>query len=156
MAHHLLGNVPDARTRQTLSARLRQALPAATYAEADYRRYIDDWEVKSNTVSVGLSHYFRPDVLFALTYRRYDQTGAFFYSPQYTGSQQFYTGDFRLFPFDSNLITGRVGYTPKDGLWGMRPGTSLTLQYERYSTSRNFAAAIFTGGVTIPLGRKTP
>ena len=42
----VLGNVPDARTRQTLSARLRQALPAATYAEADYRRYIDDWEVK--------------------------------------------------------------------------------------------------------------
>jgi hypothetical protein len=86
----VLGNVPDARTRQTLSARLRQALPAATYAEADYRRYVDDWQVKSNTVSVGLSHYVRPAVLFGFTYRRYDQTGAFFWAPQYTGTPQYY------------------------------------------------------------------
>src|SRR5262245_40105841 len=34
----VLGQVPDARTRQTLSARLRQALPGDTYLEADYRR----------------------------------------------------------------------------------------------------------------------
>jgi hypothetical protein len=74
----VLGQVPDLRTRQTLSARLRQALPASTYLEADYRRYTDDWEVKSNAVSVGLSHYFRPEFLLALAYRRYDQTGACF------------------------------------------------------------------------------
>ena len=109
----VLGNVPDARTRQTLSARLRQALPAATYAEADYRRYVDDWQVKSNTVSVGLSHYFRPDVLFALTYRRYDQTGAFFWAPQYTGTPQYYTADFRLEPFASNTYTGRIEIAPE-------------------------------------------
>ena len=59
----VLGQVPDARTRQTLSARLRQALPADTYLEADYRRYFDDWQVTSNTISVGLSHHFGPDVL---------------------------------------------------------------------------------------------
>ena len=55
----VLGHVPDARTRQTLTARLRQALPADTFLEADYRRYFDDWQLTSNTLSVGLSHHFR-------------------------------------------------------------------------------------------------
>src|SRR5262252_3685000 len=39
----VVGQVPDVRTRQTITARLRQALPADTYLEADYRHYSDDW-----------------------------------------------------------------------------------------------------------------
>ena len=46
----VLGKVPDTRTRQTISARVRQALPAETFLEADYRRYSDDWQVHSNTL----------------------------------------------------------------------------------------------------------
>lgn len=152
----LPGQSPDLRNRYTFSARIKQALPGATYLEADYRRYHDSWQVDSNSLSVGLSHHFGDSIVAYGAFRRYDQTGAYFYAPQYTGSPQFFTGDFRLFPFDSNLVTGRVGYTPKDGLFGMRPGTTLSLQYERYSSSRNFDAAIFTGGLTIPFGRKTP
>ena len=130
----VLGQVPDLRTRQTLSARLRQALPADTYLEADYRRYFDDWQVTSNTVSVGLSHYFRPDVLLALTYRRYDQTGAFFWAPQYTGTPQYYTADFRLEPFASNTYTGRIEIAPKGIVVAAAGGQRRSpLQYERYS-----------------------
>ena len=44
---------PISRTRQTLTVRVRQALPADTYLEADYRRYIDDWQVHSNTLALG-------------------------------------------------------------------------------------------------------
>jgi hypothetical protein len=147
----VLGNVPDARTRQTLSARLRQALPAATYAEADYRRYVDDWQVKSNTVSVGLSHYVRPAVLFGFTYRRYDQTGAFFWAPQYTGTPQYYTADFRLEPFASNTYTGRLEIAPKGSWWRLPAGAAFTLQYERYSADNGFSAGIVSTGLRVPL-----
>jgi hypothetical protein len=147
----VLGNVPDARTRQTLSARLRQALPAATYAEVDYRRYVDDWQVNSNTFSVGLSHYFRSDVLFAVTYRRYDQTGAFFWAPQYTGTPQYYTADFRLEPFASNTYTGRIEIAPKGSWWLLPDGTAFTLQYERYNADNGFGASIVSTGLRVPL-----
>jgi hypothetical protein len=147
----VLGNVPDARTRQTLSARLRQALPAATYAEVDYRRYVDDWQVTSNTFSVGLSHYFRPDLLFAVTYRRYDQTGAFFWAPQYTGTPQYYTADFRLEPFASNTYTGRIEIAPKGSWWLLPDGTAFTLQYERYNADNGFGASIVSTGLRVPL-----
>jgi Protein of unknown function (DUF3570) len=146
-----LGNHPDARTRQALTARIRQALPAETFLELDYRRYHDTWAVDSNAISIGLSHHFSDRVTAGGTYRWYDQTGAYFYAPSYTGSPQYYTGDFRLFPFDSDLYTGHLDITPKNGLWHMPPGTALTLQYERYVATTGFEAGIFTGGFRIPL-----
>ena len=147
----VLGQVPDLRTRQTLSARLRQALPASTYLEADYRRYTDDWEVKSNTVSVGLSHYFRPEFLLAFAYRRYDQTGAYFWAPEYTGIPQYYTADFRLEPFASNNYTGRIEIAPKTSWWLLPEGTGLMVQYERYQADNGFHAAIVSTGLRMPL-----
>jgi uncharacterized protein DUF3570 len=147
----MLGQVPDSRTRQTLSARLRQALPVDTYLEADYRRYSDDWRVHSNTLDAGISRRFAPSLLLNLGYRRYDQTGAFFWAPQYTGIPQFYTADFRLQPFTSNDYSGRVVITPKGSWFGLPAGTGLTVQYERYQTDDGFDAAIFSTGLRVPI-----
>lgn len=147
----MVGVHPDERLRHALTARLRQALPADMYLEADFRRYSDDWDVNANTWSVGLSHEFDPRVTLSGIYRRHGQQGAYFYQPSYTGSPEFYTADFRLFPFDSSLYTGRLMITPKDGLMMFRPGTSLVLQYEFYKSTTNFEAGIFTLGLRLPL-----
>ena len=146
-----VGQAPDARTRQAFTARLRQALPAQTFLEADYRHYIDSWSVDSNALSIGLSHHFGDRVVGGGSYRWYDQTGAFFYEPSYTGSPQYFTGDFRLFPFNSDQYTAHVDITPKRGLFMMPPGTTLRLQYERYLATTGFQAGVFTAGFQIPL-----
>jgi len=143
--------VPDERTRHTLAGRLRQALPAETYLEADYRRYVDDWQVKSNTVSVGLSHYLRPEWLLGLTYRRYHQTAAFFWAPEYAGAPQYYTADYRLEAFASNTFTGKIVVTPKGHVWWFPEGTGLTVQYERYDTNNGFSANIVSTGLRVPV-----
>ena len=109
----VLGQVPDARTRQTLSARLRQALPADTYLEADYRRYFDDWQVTSNTVSVGLSHHFRPDASVRARVPPIRSDRRVLLGAPVHGIPQYYTADFRLEPFTSNTYTGRIEITPK-------------------------------------------
>jgi Protein of unknown function (DUF3570) len=147
----VLGRVPDSRTRHTITARLRQALPADTYLEADYRRYFDDWQVKSNTLDLGVSRHFGPIVLLNLLYRRYEQTGAFFWSPRYTGVPQYYTADFRLEPFASNNFTGRIVITPKGNVWWFPAGTGFTVQYERYQADNGFDAAILSTGLRVPL-----
>jgi hypothetical protein len=141
---------PDIRNRQALAVRIRQALPADTYVEADYRRYADTWSVGSNALSLGASHYFGPALLLGFNYRWYSQTGAFFYQPFYTGSPLYYTGDFRLAPFDSGLYSGKMVITPNLGVWGMPKGTSLSLQYERYLATTNFQAATFSFGIRVP------
>ncbi len=147
----VLGQVPDLRTRQTFTARIRQALPADTYLEADYRHYFDDWQVRSNALSVGLSHHFSPQWLLYGSYRRYDQTGAYFYQPQYTSIPTYYTADFRLEPFASNNYTGKVVFTPAGKLWWLPEGTGLTLQYERYQADNGFTAGILSTGLRVPL-----
>jgi len=147
----VVGNAPDLRNRYAVALRLRQALPSDTYLEADYRRYWDDWSIGSNTVGLGLSHYFKPSFMAGATYRRYDQTGAFFYQPFYTGSPEYFTADFRLAPFSSNLYGGHLVYTPEEGLLGILPKhTGLDIRYERYVASTNFEAAIFTAGLRVP------
>ncbi len=117
----------------------------------DYRRYQDNWELRSHTLALGLSHHFGETVVGGGTWRHYTQTGAYFYEPTYTGAPRYFTGDFRLFPFDANSVTGRVEITPKGGILAMPAGSTLTLQYERYRTTTGFEAGIFTGGVRIPL-----
>jgi Protein of unknown function (DUF3570) len=147
----VLGQVPDLRLRNTFTARIRQALPADTYLEADYRHYFDDWQVTSNTLSVGLSHHFSPQWLLYGSYRRYDQTGAYFYQPQYSGIPTYFTADFRLEPFTSNNYTGRVIFTPAGKLWWLPDGTGLTLQYERYLADNGFSSGIVSTGLRVPL-----
>ncbi len=148
-----LGNAPDLRTRRTYTARVRQALPAETYLEADYRRYTDTWDVRSNTLSLGVSHYLRPSLMLGGSYRRYGQTGAYFWAPEYTGTPEYFTADFRLEPFDSNLYSGRLIYTPANAFLFFPRGSSLTLQYERYVATTGFQAATFSSGFRIPLSK---
>jgi len=146
----VLGVVPDLRNRQAVSVRVRQALHAGTYLQADFRHYFDSWSVGSNTLSLGASHYFSPVWLVGFSYRWYDQTGAFFYQPEYFGTPEYFTADYRLAPFSSGLYTGRVVYTPEDGLFGLPKGTALEFQYDRYVGSNQFQAAVFSGGLRIP------
>jgi len=148
----LLGHVPDTRTRQAFAARVRQALPADTFLEADYRRYVDDWQIRSNMLNVGLSHHFTPQWLVNAAYRRYDQSAAFFYQPGYAGPvPSFFTADFRLEPFASNTYTGKVVVTPNGRFWWLPEGTGLTVQYELYRSNNGFEAGILSTGLQVPL-----
>jgi hypothetical protein len=150
----IVGVAPTQRTRRSASFRIRQALPRGTYAEADVRRYIDDWDLRATTYSLGLTHDFSPRWTLAGTFRHHDQTGTFFYAPSYTGNPVYFTADFRLFPFRSTLLTGRVIYTPEGRLFGSFPaGSKLTLQYEFYDATSAFQAATATAGIRIPLAR---
>ena len=148
----LVGHVPDTRTRQTFSARVRQALPAETFLEADYRRYIDDWQIGSNMLNVGISHYFNPQWLMNVAYRHYDQTAAFFYQPAYVGPPPaYFTADYRLEPFASNNFSAQLDVTPTEGFPWLPAGAGVMLHYERYRADNGFEAVILSTGVRIPL-----
>jgi hypothetical protein len=150
----VLGVSPDSRTRHAVTARIRQALPLASYLEADYRFYGDSWSLKSNSIGAGLSHYVTRELLANFTYRFYQQTGAFFYEPEYSGAPTYFTADFRLAPFHSGLYQGRLTFAPKGGVFFLPAGTALTGEYEFYRSTSGFEAAVFTGGVRVPLGSR--
>lgn len=146
----LVGQSPELRSRHALTARIRQALPGGTFLEADYRHYFDSWQLHSDSFDIGLSRAISKTVVAGFTYRRYNQTEAFFYEPSYDTTPEFYTADFRLAPFGSNLFTGKLFITPPDPTW-LPKGSSLFLQYDRYRANNNFEAGTFTGGLRVPL-----
>jgi Protein of unknown function (DUF3570) len=148
-----LGETPEQRTRHALTARLRQALPGASYLEADYRRYFDSWSMRSDAIHVALSHHFTRSLTASAAYRRYGQNGAFFYAPFYVGTPEFYTGDFRLGPFDSNLYSATAALTPKSSWFHLPAGTTYSLEFERYAATTGFKADVFTAGIRMPLKR---
>jgi hypothetical protein len=107
--------------------------------------------VSSNTLSAGLSHHFGPDLLLNFAYRRYNQTGAYFWAPTYTGTPQYYTADFRLEPFTSNTYSGRLVITPKGQWWWFPEGTGVSVQYELYRADNGFHAGIVSTGLRMPI-----
>ena len=81
----------------------------------------------------------RRRLLGNFSYRRYDQTGAYFYQPQYVGPlPTYFTADFRLEPFVSGLYTGKVILTPKGPFLWLPSASGFTLQYDRYRADNGF------------------
>jgi uncharacterized protein DUF3570 len=147
----VLGHVPDARTRHTFSARVRQALPQDTFLDVDFRHYFDDWQVTSNALNVAVAHHVNQQWLVNVGYRRYTQTGASFYQPAYVGVPTYYTADFRLEPFNSNDYIGKVVFTPAMTLLWFPRDTGLMIQYERYRADNGFEAGVLSTGLRVPL-----
>ena len=87
-----------------------------------------------------------PELRASFAYRRYDQTGAYFWAPAYVGNPEFSTADFRLEPFTSGLYTATVVFTPKGSVWLVPEGAGLLVQYERYRADNGFDAGIVVNG----------
>ncbi len=148
----MVGQVPDTRTRQTVTARLRQALPAETYLEADYppllRRLAADVEHVECRRVAPLQRTVADEC--CLSAQRTDRR-LFLSAAVRRPVPQYFTADFRLEPFHSNNYTGKMLVTPKGQLWGLPAGTGLTIQYDRYRADNGFEAAIISTGVRVPV-----
>lgn len=111
-----LENHPDDRARAALGLRgkyfLREADTALTLG---LRAYRDSWALTSETVELEAEHYLRPWLRGLVRARVYHQSGALFWSDDYTGGEpelgprgQYWTGDRELSPLWSYLVGGRV------------------------------------------------
>lgn len=83
----------------------------------DYRRYQDDWGLKSGTLDAKLSRYVTETAYIRLRARYYNQTGAVFAKDAYTGKETYRTGDVRWFPFTSLMAGVKVSAAFPEG-WG--------------------------------------
>lgn len=76
-------DVPEARTRQALVARLRRALGSITSVGLQYRFYFDSWGIHAQTLSPDISVLVGEHDTLSLSYRYYTQREAGFYEPRY-------------------------------------------------------------------------
>ena len=110
---------PENRARHALALRANLYLkPLRAALRLSVRGYADTWDVKSVTGEAELERYLLEAFRVSLRGRFYRQSGALFWSDDYTGGDrplgpkgQYWTGDRELSPFFSVLAGLRVNYT---------------------------------------------
>jgi Protein of unknown function (DUF3570) len=107
---------PNNRAREALTARVAIYLrPLRAALRFTLRAYYDTWAIKSGTAEAEVEKSVGESLRVMLRGRLYDQTGALFWSDDYTGGAsplgpkgQYWTGDRELSPFWSWLVGVRV------------------------------------------------
>jgi hypothetical protein len=110
---------PGVRARQALALRLNWYIrPIKIAFRLTGRVYRDTWDITSGTGELEGERYLTEGLRMAVRGRFYKQTGALFWSDDYTGGDaplgpkgQYFTGDRELSPFWSLAVGTRVTYT---------------------------------------------
>jgi hypothetical protein len=109
-------HVPNLRAREAVTARLAwYARPIKTAFRLSLRGYYDTWAIQSGTAELEVEKPLGETVRVLARARLYRQSGALFWSDDYTGGQpplgpkgQYWTGDREESPFWSWLVELRL------------------------------------------------
>jgi len=160
---------PENRAREGLALRGNFFIrPIRAALRLGVRGYWDTWDVKSITGEAEIEKYLSEGLRIDAHGRFYKQSGALFWSDDYTGGDrplgprgQYWTGDRELSPFTSILVGLRLTYTitPQRGrLLGLMTslklavhGSAMQFSYDEYtlggSTIGN--ARAYLGGLAL-------
>lgn len=112
-------HVPENRARHAASLRVKWFLrPVKAVLHLSLRAYGDTWGVGSGAAELELEKYLGEVFRLAARLRVYRQSGARFFSDDYSGGDpplgpkgQYFTGDRELSPMESGLLGLRAVYT---------------------------------------------
>jgi hypothetical protein len=111
-----LENHPENRARGALSLRAKYFIkPISAVASAGTRMYRDTWDILGQTYELEFEKYVTQAIRVLVRGRYYSQTGALFWSDDYTGGEplsgprgQYWSGDREVSPLSSWMLGGRV------------------------------------------------
>jgi hypothetical protein len=146
---------PTDRAREAITARVAWYLrPIRAALRLSLRGYYDTWAIKSGTVEAEFEKSLGESLRLMARGRLYDQSGALFWSDDYTAGAaplgpkgQFWTGDRELSPFWSWLLGARI-------LWTLAPaqgrllGVMESLKLGGSANVTNFTYTQYTLGGT--------
>jgi hypothetical protein len=107
---------PENRARQAIALRGAYYIrPFKGAVRAGIRGYRDTWDILSATFELEVEKYIFPWLRLRANGRYYNQSGALFWSDDYTGGEpehgprgQYWSGDRELSPFSSYLVGARA------------------------------------------------
>jgi len=106
-------NYPDTRDSQAIAVRAIKGFSsdsrqAASSVRAEYRYFRDNWDIRSDTLSLAYQRYFGDRVLGEVRYRYYQQNAASFYSDNFTTLTTYRARDKELSTFHSHSLGAKV------------------------------------------------
>lgn len=120
--------LPFSRWRHAVVGRFAQWLPWDGALKGSYRFYVDNWGVVAHAVEGQLLQRVHPYLFLRGSYRFYKQNGVDFFSTLAQGTENRFTADSDLGPFDSHT----VGFKLVAELPFVFNGCHVDAGYERY------------------------
>jgi hypothetical protein len=107
-----------------------------------YRFYVDNWGVKSHTVSLELPFKITPFISVSPFYRYYIQTAANFFAPfaVHSENDKYYSSDYDYSAFSSQYAGLNLRLAPPKGVLGLKGLTALELRYGHYKQTTGLLA----------------
>jgi hypothetical protein len=140
-------NLPDTRFKLPIGMRTSYFLGDNIILRGFYRYYFDNWDIKSHTFSFEPTIKLSAFSSLSIPYRYYVQNSARYFKPifQHQTAEEFFTSDYDLSAFSSNMIG--LGYKITDsnkGLFKAKHFNSLELRYGYYHRNNGLASHILT------------
>jgi len=139
--------LPNTRFKLPFGARANYFLGDNIVLRTFYRYYWDNWNIKSHTISFEPSYKLSAFSSISVPYRFYTQGAAYYFQPIFLHglAEQFFTSDYDLSKFSSNMIGLSYKVTDaNNGIFHIRRFNSLELRYGYYSRNNGLNSHIVT------------
>ncbi len=130
---------PDSRNQFSWLTRYRRHFSSVNGAlHADYRLYVDDWDVTSHTVELAWYQMLWDALAVIPSVRYYTQSQAEFYGPYFvTSPGGEFTSDYRLSPYGA--LSWKLRAETRLSDWPFRMAWKVGVSWERYQSSGDLA-----------------
>lgn len=137
---------PRTRTTNAVGIRTKYYLPYRAAIEAQYRYFIDTWDIESHTASIAYLHPWR-DFIFSAKYRFHDQTGAHFYRDLFSRSEatNFRGRDKEISALSSQTFKASVAYEFLPDGWGFIDKGTVNFSFDHLQVDYEEFRDISTG-----------
>ena len=138
---------PESRARHALTTRLMQMIGRRNVVDVQYRAYVDDWGIWSNTIELAYTRMLSESVALRVRARGYRQHHASFYQETYATQMRYMTADRELSTFSDGMAGLKLGYTGES--WDLDAKLdAIVYRFEDYARLRGRVAIVSGVGVT--------
>lgn len=138
-------NLPSQRLKLPIGFRLNYFLGDNIILRSYYRFYADDWGLVSNTFNLEMPVKITPFFSISPFYRFYTQTAAKYFAPYavHTEQEQYFTSNYALAAFNSNLFGAGLRLAPPRGIF-TNSLRIIELRYSHYTQTTDLNANIIS------------
>jgi hypothetical protein len=143
---HDLEHLRDSRIKLPIGMRLNYFMGDRVILRTYYRFYKDDWDLTANTAEIETAVKITPFFSLSPFYRYYSQQGVKYFAAyqQHSPDEEFYTSDYDLSTFTSQMTGMGIRVAPPGGIFGIRAINAAELRYGHYQRSTGLKSDIVT------------
>ena len=145
-ASEMVESLPGTRIKIPIGFRANYFLGDNVILRGYYRYYKDDWGLDAHTVNLETTLKITPFASVTPFYRYYSQSAVDYFAPYmvHKTTDAYYTSNYDLSKFNSQMYGAGIRLTPPKGILGMEHWSMLELRYGHYTKNSGMNSDILS------------